>query len=187
MEEFKRRQVEIHKLEAEYTAEYERFGLAQAELDQMRRAWEPELRKIVETVNRNFSANMAEMGCAGCVELDDPAEEFSNWALLLKVKYRDEEQLQQLTSTRQSGGERSVATILYLIALQGVTTCPFRVVDEINQGMDAINERKVFQQLAQQACREGTPPVLPADAQAAAQPAFLPGCQGAADHEWRPR
>lgn len=40
---------------------------------------------------------------------------------------------------------------------KGVTTCPFRVVDEINQGMDAINERKVFQQLAQQACREGTP------------------------------
>lgn len=40
---------------------------------------------------------------------------------------------QVLTSSRQSGGERSVCTILYLIALQGVTECPFRVVDEINQ------------------------------------------------------
>lgn len=80
--------------------------------------WEPQLREIVSTVNTNFEANMAEMGCAGCVELDAPSDDFANWALLLKVKYRDSEELQQLTSSRQSGGERSVATILYLIALQ---------------------------------------------------------------------
>ena len=30
-----------------------------------------------------------------------------------------------------------------LLALQGVTVCPFRVVDEINQGMDQIYERQV--------------------------------------------
>jgi hypothetical protein len=47
------------------------------------------------------------------------------------------------SSHRQSGGERSVSTMLYLIALQEFTKCPFRVVDEINQGMDAVNERKV--------------------------------------------
>lgn len=28
--------------------------------------------------------------------------------------------------------------------MQHVTVCPFRVVDEINQGMDQINERKVI-------------------------------------------
>lgn len=28
--------------------------------------------------------------------------------------------------------------------VQFVTVCPFRVVDEINQGMDQINERKVM-------------------------------------------
>ncbi|KAL9265485.1 Structural maintenance of chromosomes protein 5-like protein, partial [Drosera capensis] len=32
--------------------------------------------------------------------------------------------------------------ILYLVSLQDLTSCPFRVVDEINQGMDPINERK---------------------------------------------
>ena len=30
--------------------------------------------------------------------------------------------------------ERSVSTILYLVSLQDLTHCPFRVVDEINQG-----------------------------------------------------
>jgi hypothetical protein len=34
------------------------------------------------------------------------------------VKFREEEQLTLLTASRQSGGERSVSTILYLIALQ---------------------------------------------------------------------
>jgi hypothetical protein len=30
------------------------------------------------------------------------------------------------------------------LCVQHVTVCPFRVVDEINQGMDQINERKVI-------------------------------------------
>ena len=34
------------------------------------------------------------------------------------VKFRDEEELQLLTANRQSGGERAVCTILYIIALQ---------------------------------------------------------------------
>ena len=40
---------------------------------------------------------------------------------------------------------------------QHVTVTPFRVVDEINQGMDRINERKVFIQMVDAACRPGTP------------------------------
>ena len=51
----------------------------------------------------------------------------------ISVKFRDSEQLQPLNAQRQSGGERSVSTMLYLMALQGITACPFRVVDEINQ------------------------------------------------------
>jgi hypothetical protein len=37
---------------------------------------------------------------------------------LRRVKFRDSEELQTLDANRQSGGERSVSTILYLIALQ---------------------------------------------------------------------
>ena len=36
-----------------------------------------------------------------------------------------------------------MATALYMLALQELTTVPFRCVDEINQGMDARNERWV--------------------------------------------
>jgi hypothetical protein len=37
--------------------------------------------------------------------------------------------------------ERSVATILYLVSLQDLTHCPFRVVDEINQGRLTIQRQ----------------------------------------------
>ncbi len=35
-----------------------------------------------------------------------------------RVKFRDAEELQTLDANRQSGGERSVSTMLYLISLQ---------------------------------------------------------------------
>jgi structural maintenance of chromosomes protein 5 len=60
--------------------------------------------------------------------------------------YREGERLQVLTAQRQSGGERSVSTILYLMSLQQLSNAPFRVVDEINQGMDPKNERMVIMQ-----------------------------------------
>ena len=62
-----------------------------------------------------------------------------------------------LDSAYHSGGESSTSTILYLMALQGVTTSPFRVVDEINQGMDSINERSVFKLLVDAATEPDTP------------------------------
>jgi hypothetical protein len=41
--------------------------------------------------------------------------------------------LQVFDANVHSGGERSVSTILYLMAMQDLQRSPFRVVDEINQ------------------------------------------------------
>ena len=65
--------------------------------------------------------------------------------------------MQQLSFNAQSGGEKSVATALYIIALQEMTQVPFRCVDEINQGMDERNERKVFDLLIQTSVKAETP------------------------------
>ena len=40
---------------------------------------------------------------------------------------------QELTAHHQSGGERSVSTAIFMLALQALTTVPFRCVDELNQ------------------------------------------------------
>ena len=60
-------------------------------------------------------------------------EDYRDYGVSIRVKYRDNEPLRELTAHHQSGGERSVATILFMMALQELTSCPFRCVDEINQ------------------------------------------------------
>lgn len=71
-------------------------------------------------------------------------------------KCRENETLQLLDARRQSGGERSVSTIFFLMALQALAQAPFRVVDEINQGMDPRNERMVHERMVEIACKEHT-------------------------------
>lgn len=57
--------------------------------------------------------------------------------------------MKDLDAYHQSGGERSVATMVYMLSLQELAKVPFRVVDEINQGMDERNERGVFDLIAE--------------------------------------
>jgi chromosome segregation ATPase len=58
----------------------------------------------------------------------------SKYGVEIMVKFRATEKLRRLTAQVQSGGERSVSTMLYLMALQELCPVPFRCVDEINQG-----------------------------------------------------
>jgi len=44
-----------------------------------------------------------------------------------------------------------------MIALQDLTVSPFRLVDEINQGMDESNERMVFSQVVRSSSAPGKP------------------------------
>lgn len=59
--------------------------------------------------------------------------DFDKYGLKIRVKFRDADELQELTRNHQSGGERAVTTAVYMIALQELTIVPFRCVDEINQ------------------------------------------------------
>jgi structural maintenance of chromosomes protein 5 len=68
-----------------------------------------------------------------------------------------------LNSQRQSGGERAVSTVFYLMALQALARAPFRVVDEINQGMDPRNERLVHERMVAVACADVGPRRLAAN------------------------
>nr|CAG8606484.1 1364_t:CDS:2 [Entrophospora candida] len=60
--------------------------------------------------------------------------------------------LQLLTGQRQLGDERSVLTIMHLMALQELAKTPFCVV-EVNQGMDSINECLAHNQKIETACQ----------------------------------
>jgi len=100
---------------------------------------------------------MMELGMAGEVRLAPQAAEcqnFKDWGIEILVKFREKAKLQVLSAQVHSGGERSVSTIMYLMALQELMTAPFRCVDEINQGLDERNERLVFKRIVMDSTRQ---------------------------------
>jgi chromosome segregation ATPase len=144
VDDYKRREREIDELGKKIEEKQGQMDQKGQEMETVKTEWRSSLDQQLEEINDKFSGFFKEMGCAGQVSLNDQGSDYANYGIDIKVKFRDTETLQLLTSQRQSGGERSVSTMLYLLALQDMTKCPFRAVDEINQGMDPVNERKVF-------------------------------------------
>lgn len=157
LEEYESRQRKIESLKSKQDSVEEELSKCVDEINSLKESWLPTLRNLVGQINETFSRNFKEMAVAGEVLLDEHDMDYENYGILIKVKFRQAGQLQVLSAHHQSGGERSVSTILYLVSLQDLTHCPFRVVDEINQGMDPVNERKMFQQLVRAASQPNTP------------------------------
>ncbi|GAB4832518.1 Structural maintenance of chromosomes protein 5 [Ancistrocladus abbreviatus] len=155
--EYEERQRKIEALARKLEQDESKLNGCLADVDALKGSWLPTLRNLVTRISATFSRNFQEMAVAGEVLLDEHDTDFGAYGILIKVKFRESGQLQVLSAHHQSGGERSVSTILYLVSLQDLTNCPFRVVDEINQGMDPINERKMFQQLVRAASQPNTP------------------------------
>ncbi|KAL2936152.1 Structural maintenance of chromosomes protein 5 [Bienertia sinuspersici] len=155
--EYEMRQRKIEALARTLDEEEHGLNTLSAEIDSLKACWLPALQNLVSQINVTFGRNFQEMAVAGEVSLDEHGLDFGAYGIVIKVKFRQTGQLQVLSAHHQSGGERSVSTILYLVSLQDLTTCPFRVVDEINQGMDPVNERKMFQQLVRAASQPNTP------------------------------
>jgi chromosome segregation ATPase len=122
-----------------------RISKVQGDLDEAKASWLPGLREKVASISDKFSENFARIGSVGEVALHEAGEDYHQYAVHIRVKFRDEGGLEVLSASRHSGGEKSVSTIMYLLSLQKITQTPFRIVDEINQGMDQTNERRVFQ------------------------------------------
>ncbi|EPS40518.1 hypothetical protein H072_5608 [Dactylellina haptotyla CBS 200.50] len=125
----------------------------------VRSRWEPRIDQLVSNISEAFSRSFEFIHCAGAVRIRKEGKDgcdFENWAIEIMVKFREAENMQVLTAQRQSGGERAVSTVFYLMALQSLARAPFRVVDEINQGMDPRNERLVHKRMVKIACKKHT-------------------------------
>lgn len=140
------------------------------EIDELKDKWLAPLQILVGEINKNFSKHFRDMKCAGEVSLDqsENPDDFEKYGLKIRVKFRAADDLHDFTRSRQSGGERAVTTGIFMIALQELSTVPFRCVDELNQGMDATNEKMVFDLITRITAIQGssqyfllTPKLLP--------------------------
>jgi len=153
--EFERRAKEIEALQKTIQDNHEKLEKLVVAIQELKNKWEPALDIVVDRISSAFSESFDKIGCAGEVKVNK-AEDFEKWEIQIMVKFRETENLQLLTNQRQSGGERAVSTVFYLMALQSLAQAPFRVVDEINQGMDPRNERLVHHRMVHIACQAHT-------------------------------
>ncbi|CAH0403320.1 unnamed protein product [Chilo suppressalis] len=149
IKEYEEREKTIAQLKKEVSSSSDSNKQLDNKMKALSSKWLPPLERLLRDIDKSFGDMFAKLGCAGEIKLDRGGsdEDYDKYGVSILVRFRASEQLQQLTRHAQSGGERALSTALYLMALQRLTTVPFRCVDEINQGMDPVNERKMFQLL----------------------------------------
>ncbi|CAI5722490.1 unnamed protein product [Peronospora effusa] len=130
---------------------------SEEKINGIKEEWHAKLKEVVQHIDSSFGEFFKDIGCVGEILLDDEDPDVAKWGIQRRAQFRKNTKLSTMTAEEQSGGEKSVGTIMYLMALQSLTKCPFRVVDEINQGMDVYNERKVFQRITKSSCGSKLP------------------------------
>ena len=93
-------------------------------------------------VNQTFQELFSEMtsgGGTGRMVLEDSDSPFTG-GLDVLLQFPDKP---ELTIGSASGGEKSVATVCYLLALQQIHPMPFYVMDEIDAHLDVINTKRL--------------------------------------------
>ncbi|KAJ7692435.1 P-loop containing nucleoside triphosphate hydrolase protein [Mycena rosella] len=167
VEQYEKRKHDIADLQRTIEGRQRQADKIEKDIKNARDNWEPALNTLVTSIGKKFSAAFDRIGCAGEIRVRQD-EAYDRWAIDILVKFRDTERLQLLTGQRQSGGERSLTTILYLMSLTEEARAPFSLVDEINQGMDQRAERMVHNSMVEVTCKPDsaqyfliTPKLLP--------------------------
>ncbi|XP_055908199.1 structural maintenance of chromosomes protein 5 [Eupeodes corollae] len=168
-EEYERRIEQIEALSLAIEEAKSGDANLQEQMEAIYSEWITEINRIVEVLNKNFSNFMKNMDYVGEVLLAMKDQwDFESYGIQILVQYRSGVKLQVLDRYVQSGGERAVAIANYTLSLQQLTHVPFRCVDEINQGMDPRNERRIFDMLVDETTKAGssqyffvTPKLLP--------------------------
>ena len=101
-------------------------------------AWRNVIHNILDQVNVKYKKILSEAYAVGVVKLTNE-EDIEDAGLEILVGFKGVTPV-PLNAYTQSGGERSTATITFLLALQQHVHSPFRAVDEYDVHMDPKNK-----------------------------------------------
>jgi len=111
------------------------------ELSKRLETWRDIVNNFLDELNTRYNSILAEVGAKGIVRLVEAKEiEKAGVELLVGFKGSKPSPLDSLT---QSGGERSVALVGFLLALQQYIASPFRAIDEFDVHMDPKNREVI--------------------------------------------
>ncbi|WPG97579.1 Hypothetical protein R9X50_00035700 [Acrodontium crateriforme] len=158
IQEFEERAKKIEQRQQRLSEVEASIAELQTNIEVVMQQWEPQLDELIGKISEAFSDNFSKIQCAGEVVSSSGKLLENSYEKKVNTNYnnRETESMSVLDNHRQSGGERAVSTIFYLMALQSLARAPFRVVDEINQGMDPRNERLVHSRMVDIACGESS-------------------------------
>ena len=114
----------------------------------------------VNKMRIKFASLYRRLGCSGDLQLvGTQCERLSELALQILVSYRDGVDLRPISATSNSGGEKMCCTMLFCFSLlqEEERMPPFVMVDELNQGLDPVNEMKIMTMMFEDAEKESAP------------------------------
>ncbi|MEM1538730.1 MAG: AAA family ATPase [Candidatus Nezhaarchaeales archaeon] len=129
------------ELKEKATKLLENRRLLAEEIEARSATWRKAIQSVIDAVNPAYRELLSRVGAVGNVRLLNPFN-VDEAGLELLVGFKGEEP-RLLDGYTQSGGERAVAVIAFLLALQGFIKSPFRAVDEFDVHMDARNRELV--------------------------------------------
>ena len=101
------------------------------------KAWRTVMNQLLDKINLKYKKILAEAYAVGEVKLTNE-EDIEAAGLEINVGFKGGKPV-PLNAYTQSGGERSTATVTFLLALQQFVHSPFRAVDEYDVHMDPKN------------------------------------------------
>ncbi len=149
---------EAERMYTDYTATYEELKknlqtvvenkeAALKEVEERKKIWRTAVQDLLRSVNPVYHDILSRIGGTGVVKLSD-IEDVESSGLELWVGFRGASPT-ILDAYTQSGGERSVAVIAFLLSLQSSVVSPFRAVDEFDVHMDPRNRESIFKMIFQ--------------------------------------
>ena len=149
--QYEKRKQEIEDLEGRLEVLTSSKNEELKNLNRVKDQYERGMESNIEKANVLFTKYMDEIGCTGEVVLykgvpdgednenegdagDNRVGKISEWGIQILVSFRENQKAVVLSKDRHSGGERSVSTIMYLMALQDMMVSPFRCVGKKDFG-----------------------------------------------------
>ena len=118
------------------------------ELEQRKKVWRDAMDRLVSSVDPAYQAVLGAADATGFIKFEEGAE-IDEAGLQLYVGFRGGAPTTLDTFT-QSGGERSVALMAFILSLQARIISPLRAMDEFDIHMDPKNREAMFKMILSQ-------------------------------------
>lgn len=88
LRQFRKRAQEIETLTQQKEELTARFDSVSRKTEELRQKWEPRVDALIAKINDAFAYNFEQINCAGQVDIYKDEEDFEQWAIEIKVKFR---------------------------------------------------------------------------------------------------